>query len=62
MKTKTFDPIRISYIYTILKDLYAQFSGEEVAEALKQYRAEVIHFEEQRAIRAKIKELESKLE
>jgi Mor family transcriptional regulator len=59
---KKFDQTRIDYVYEKLKSIYADFSGEEVAEALKKYRAEVQQAEDQARIKAQIAELESRLE
>ena len=61
MKTKTFNQERINSVYEKLKLLYADYSGEEIAEALKKYRAEVQQAEDQARIKAQIEELEQQL-
>lgn len=58
---KKFDQTRIDNVYEKLKSIYAEFSGEEVAEALKKYRAEVEYAAEQARIKAQIAELEQQL-
>ena len=48
-------------IYTVMKQLYSKYTGEEIAEAIKQIRREIQEAEEQRRLRAQLKVIQGKI-
>lgn len=49
------------HIYTVMKQLYSKYSGEEIATAIKQIRKEIQDAEEQRRLRAELKVIQGKI-
>ncbi len=49
------------HIYTVMKQLYSKYSGEEIAEAIKQIRKELTEAEEQARLKAQLKVLQGKI-
>jgi len=49
------------HIYTVMKQLYSKYSGEEIAEAIKQIRKELTEAEEQAALKRQLKVIQGKI-
>lgn len=49
-------------IYKLMKEIYSEFTGQEVAEAIAQIRKEIEHEATQAALKSKIEELQQKLD
>lgn len=48
-------------IYTVMKQLYSRYSGQEIAEVIAVIRKEITAAEEQAALRAELKLLKSQI-
>ena len=47
------------HIYTVMKQLYSKYTGEEIAEAIKQIRKEIQEEQEQARLKAELKRLKT---
>lgn len=49
------------HVYTVMKNLYSKYTGEEIAEAIKQIRKELQEAEEQAKLKAQLKLIQGKI-
>lgn len=48
-------------VYTVMKNLYSKYTGEEIAEAIRQIRKELQEAEEQAKLKAQLKLIQGKI-
>jgi hypothetical protein len=49
------------HVYTVMKNLYSKYTGEEIAEAIRQIRKELTEAEEQVKLKAQLKLIQGKI-
>lgn len=49
------------HIYTVMKQLYSKYTGEEIAEAIKQIRKEIEEAKEQAELKRQLKVIQGKI-
>ena len=48
-------------VYTVMKSLYSKYTGEEIAEAIKQIRKEITEAEAQAKLKVQLKLIQGKI-